>query len=1018
MSHPWQSTTSRKDSGRGVVLAGLVALSSACQPGPTSGEPTPPESPSESTQSLAALPKTCQDVKNQQYLTKDGEYLLYYEGERSKPWKAYCHGMAGTPVEYLTLPESHLFSNFSEYAAGDHSPGTTVRTIFHKLRIDPTTLRVRAWDKTFTTSTGQLTHGPTGATVTVMPYATAMACTGGDSGRATVDLRGTPFILPYAPFHVDGWARAGTTTREPGDQVATLTGGGACGWNGPTLTAWEDPLDGGILPLIYDVAAPTWKVAARVYPVGGSPTSGQALDLGWYDMHQLTVGNDAINAVRVPRGWKVTLYTDSGFRGTQHIFTRDTDLTGHVVNLQTSSIHVEAPVTVFTQPSFTGESRELRPGRYTLEQLGLTSATFRSLRIPEGFRVTLHEESFDYGRYQVLTQDTDLATGSYMDGRVAALFIESPSQRDTNVVYGHWQSSGGREVRHDGNRRLLLSGLGVEDEIVTIDLESAAGPVLFLSNGTDTPVAESVLISPTVARLTVAMRSTEGPPILIAGTSQPGKSGAFTVRANRGRLQYASYLEAKVVTGFHFIYDDRGTGAAGNLSVWRPAADNAQGYYSLGDVAMPSHGVAPRAGFVVKDKGYGGLLLRPKDYALVWSSEGTSGGLKGSFWQALPFDGYTCLGGIANNDFYKPPLDAMRCVRSDFAVQVASQRVWDDAGAKGSKSSVTLLETRSDAPQGLYTSTLNPVAGRYLPGMLLPPVWALNRSALDNPEFRGGFVDDYAVIQFAPRVWLHSDEQFLPSTTEYFLKHVKEVNGHLTTLQPLGPPGCDECADPPFLRGLHPSQTHVPVYAQLIPRTVAGTPTNITDVIYWTFYDFNLGKHVCIGGRIGDTCLGYWMQLGNHVGDWEHLTVRFVDGRPTQVTMSQHGKAPIFGYGGKHLPMMGLHPEAYSALGSHGLYPDAAVHEYMNLYNGDSLKDVTNRGTAWHTWDKPVVFPWQPQGTFKGSLSWLNITAGWGNAKSGCDNAVSRASGECILNGGPGGPMQKDFTHPDYGELE
>ncbi|MFY2562010.1 Vps62-related protein, partial [Corallococcus terminator] len=158
--------------------------------------------------------------------------------------------------------------------------------------------------------------------------------------------------------------------------------------------------------------------------------------------------------------------------------------------------------------------------------------------------------------------------------------------------------------------------------------------------------------------------------------------------------------------------------------------------------------------------------------------------------------------------------------------------------------------------------------------------------------------------------------------------------------------------------------------------------------------------------------------LGNHVGDWEHLTVRFVDGRPVAVTMSQHGKAPVFAYGGKTLPMVDLRPEAYSALGSHGLYPDAAVHEYMDLYNGDSLKDITNQGTAWKTWERPVIFPSQPQGTFTGSLAWLNISSDWGNAKSGCDTYVSEKSGECVLNGGPAGPMHKSFTHPDFSELE
>ena len=1023
MNHPRKSATSRHGSGRGVFLAGLIALTSGCQPLPDES-PSAEVSPTRERQSLVTPPRTCQDIKNTRSLAKDGEYILYVESDRNKPWKAYCHDMAGTPVEFLTLPESGLVSNVSEYVAGVYSPGTTVRTRFHKLRIDPFSLRARAWDKTFTSSSGELRHASsTGPRITVMPYATAMSCNGGATARATVDLRGTPFVLPYSSFTLGGWAFAGQEARAAGDQVATLTGGGACGWNGPILTAWEDPLDGGLLPLTYGAPAAERKVTAHVYPVNATPTNGQALDLGWHDMNRLTVGNDAINKVHVPRGWKVTLYADSGFTGARHIYKEDEDLTGKIIDLKTSSIHVEAPVLAYTGPGYQGTELSLRPGRYTLEQLGLSGQTPRSFKVPEGFRVTLHKDSLTSGAYQVITQDTDLSNGSTLDGQVRALFIESPTQRNTNVLYGQWQSSGGRDARHVGNRRLRMELPSASDELVTFELESTnAGPVLYLVDGMDTPIAESTPAGERAARLTVALREGGGNYYLVAATNQPGQRGDFTLRADWGRLRYRDNLEVKRVTGFQFIMDDSGTGATKDLSVWRPHADEAQGYYSLGDVGMPSHGVAPLSAYVVKDVYRRGLLQYPQSYTLLWTSEGTSG-RKGSLWQPVPVDGYTCLGVVASSTLDRPALDQIRCVRSEYAVQVASLPVWSDDGIRGSRMKVTMLEQSPQEARALYTSNLNGASGHFLP-TLLPPIWALNRSAVDSPEFAGGFVDDYAVLQFAPRVWLHSQENFLPSTTEYFLENVVEYEGHLTTRQPLG---CEDCTNPPFLKGLNPTVQHVPVYAQIIPRTVQGAPTNITDVIYWTFYNYNLGKWVCVGAyaEVGGyrVCvapsyiLGFY-HLGNHVGDWEHLTVRFVDGRPIAVTMSQHGKAPVFAYGGKTLPMVDQRPEAYSALGSHGLYPDAAVHKYMDLHNGDALKDITDRGTAWKTWERPVISPWRPQGTYEGSLHWLNITADWGNAKEGCDSIVSRLSGECILNGGPGGPMQKDFTAPDYGELE
>jgi hypothetical protein len=183
------------------------------------------------------------------------------------------------------------------------------------------------------------------------------------------------------------------------------------------------------------------------------------------------------------------------------------------------------------------------------------------------------------------------------------------------------------------------------------------------------------------------------------------------------------------------------------------------------------------------------------------------------------------------------------------------------------------------------------------------------------------------------------------------------------------------------------------------------------------FYPYNNGKRVCIGWYSPWGCVGGYSTFGNHVGDWEHATVRFVDGRPSEIYLSQHSHGQTFTFGDKRLSLVGWRPELYSAQGSHGVYADAARHIYQNLPNGDFLADDTGRGMAWDTWNGLVPFAWQAPGTYGGSLSWLNVTSRWGNPKSGCEFSEPVA-GECVLNDGPTGPMSKDASRPDFMPLD
>lgn len=174
--------------------------------------------------------ETCADVKANDPGAADGEYELHVAKDASKPWTAYCHDMAGTPKEYLPLVQTQD-RNFSQYSAND--PGeTTVVTAFTRVRLDPVTLLVDIDDLTFSTSEGMVNHG---GPVTSMPYAIAEGCTAGNvaDGVANVDLVGTPFKV-IDPFCTKGAAAAGEAVFSANDQVVDLTGGGFCGWTGPT----------------------------------------------------------------------------------------------------------------------------------------------------------------------------------------------------------------------------------------------------------------------------------------------------------------------------------------------------------------------------------------------------------------------------------------------------------------------------------------------------------------------------------------------------------------------------------------------------------------------------------------------------------------------------------------------------------------------------------------------------------------------------------------------------------------
>ncbi|MGQ0839988.1 Vps62-related protein [Actinokineospora sp.] len=470
------------------------------------------------------------------------------------------------------------------------------------------------------------------------------------------------------------------------------------------------------------------------------------------------------------------------------------------------------------------------------------------------------------------------------------------------------------------------------------------------------------------------------------------------------------FLSLQPTDQFTRIWDDRASGADDDISIWRPNVGRHPGYRALGDIVMKGFG-PPSNTFLVREEA--DFLARPVGYRWIWDDKGSGGDHDVSLWEPIPPQGYSCLGSIANPRYSTPPsTDAVRCLKSTYTLPGAPGKEWDDSGS-GANDDVSLWQSNPADHRGLSPSTFIARQGHGDSGGA-QRYRVINKTLTGMRALSGAAVTVATARAFAPRVWLHPAEYYFPSPVESFLDNVHESNGYLVTNQALG---CDSCTEPAFLDGVRPNSTAVSAYAEVIHRTDNGVPTDVTDIIYWMFYPYNNGKRVCIGLMSPAGCLGGYSTFGNHVGDWEHVTLRFIGNRPAKIYYSQHADGQEFTFGDKYVRLADWRPDVYSAKGSHGSYPGVGVNTYRELPNGAKLTDETGVGILWDTHSALVPFTWQPRGTYSGSLSWLNITSRWGNPKSGC-GISEPISGECVLNDGPVGPMLKGYAQPPLKPME
>jgi hypothetical protein len=249
--------------------------------------------------------------------------------------------------------------------------------------------------------------------------------------------------------------------------------------------------------------------------------------------------------------------------------------------------------------------------------------------------------------------------------------------------------------------------------------------------------------------------------------------------------------------------------------------------------------------------------------------------------------------------------------------------------------------------------------------------------------------DKAAILKlFAPRIYLASGELYKPSSVEYALGYLTRYKDSATTGTSYYCYKTTETLSSPTTKLAYFSgQSSAPIYAFWVEKT-SGSITYV-DLVYFAFFPYNLGK----------TLLG--TQFGNHVSDWEHVTIRcrkystYLN--PAAVSLQHHSYFDQYSWSAMST-IGGTHIAVYSAYGSHGMWKDAGTHTYETTTIGN-LQDVCSVGTTWNTWLGTVntyeYYAASDTGTGLGTTAWASYFLTnygssssqaayyWGNMQSG-----------------------------------
>ncbi|PKA46469.1 putative holliday junction resolvase [Apostasia shenzhenica] len=509
---------------------------------------------------------------------------------------------------------------------------------------------------------------------------------------------------------------------------------------------------------------------------------------------------------------------------------------------------------------------------------------------------------------------------------------------------------------------------------------------------------------------------------------------------------YLGEIEVVKITKFESIWScylqkNKRKGA----TFYRPS-DIPDGFFCLGHYGQVND--HPFRGFLLAARAVSSsekivlpALRKPIDYELIWSSSNWQDDdcdESGCFWLPCPPQGYRAVGYVVTKDCSKPSLDEVRCVRADLTDTCERYEPILTIDSSGVEIPITVWKTRPSC-RGIWCKGVS--VGTFCCSMNVIFDGEMDISCLKNldpylPSMPNLDQINALIKHYGPTVFFHPKETYLPSSVSWFFrngamlyKRDEEDGEAIDALGLILPDGGDNDGEywidlPDDDRSnliKHGNIESAKLYVHVKPA-LGGT---FTDIAMWVFCPFN-GPAIL---KIGLLTISL-KKLGQHVGDWEHFTLRICNftGELWSIYFSQHS-------GGEWIDASDLEfiesnrAIVYSSRNGHASFP----HPGMYLQGSRKLGIGVRNDAASSKFfiDSSVsyqIIAAEYLGDTVSEPCWLQYMREWGptvvyNSKTELDKIIShlpinlRFSVESIFDKlplelygeeGPTGPKQKD----------
>ncbi|XP_014491492.1 uncharacterized protein LOC106754063 [Vigna radiata var. radiata] len=291
-------------------------------------------------------------------------------------------------------------------------------------------------------------------------------------------------------------------------------------------------------------------------------------------------------------------------------------------------------------------------------------------------------------------------------------------------------------------------------------------------------------------------------------------------------------------------------------------------------------------------------LKKPINYSLIWSADSPHDG-SGYFWLPNPPLGYKAMGIMVTNKPDEPEVDKVRCVRADLTETCETCDLLLSMNSKFLKKSFKVWNTRP-CERGMWSRGVSVgtfFCSTYSDNKQVKEIACLKN--LDSTLHAMPNIDQiHAIINhYGPTVYFHPDEIYLPSSVQWFFKNGalvysrgsekgKAIDSEGSNLPSGGTNDGGFWIDLPSESDARNNVKKgdiesAEVYVHVKPA-LGGT---FTDIAMWVFCPFN-GPGILQVGLVKIEM----KKIGEHVGDWEHFTLRVSNftGELWCVFFSQH----------------------------------------------------------------------------------------------------------------------------------